>query len=469
MGDELRRTPLAAVLRWGFGAAVALALAAGVVSSVEVQRARREVTELVRTADRSTFLVGRIGHHISSMRAVALHRLVDPQHDDGEELATIGRDLEASLAELAPLLQPEERRRWRRFSIRLVRFRQHLQRVLSAIEEGAPATARTLLLGRVTPLVSSLHGDLDKLIALNERQSQTLLAVADGRLARTRALEGVLAGVLVVGLAVIWWAVSRTLGRQERELARHVARVEASNRDLDAFAGRIAHDLRNALAPLGIAATTLRQASSRPDIVARIAGQLERTLQRSRVVMDGLLAFSRGRATVGRLEPASLRKTIAGAVDELAPLAERVDAALEVEVDDAEVACPPGLLHLVAVNLIGNALKFVETRPVRRVRVVARPVDGRCELLVEDTGPGIVADALPRIFEPFYRVPGTVAVGTGVGLATVERIVAAHGGTIRVESTPGRGSVFRVQLALHDGQPPVESPAGGSLPATPGR
>ena len=80
--------------------------------------------------------------------------------------------------------------------------------------------------------------------------------------------------------------------------------------------------------------------------------------------------------------------------------------------------------------------------------VRATPTNGTCELSIADTGPGIPADALPRIFEPFYRVPGTQTPGTGIGLATVHRIVEARGGSVTVESRMRHGSVFRVRLPL---------------------
>jgi signal transduction histidine kinase len=77
--------------------------------------------------------------------------------------------------------------------------------------------------------------------------------------------------------------------------------------------------------------------------------------------------------------------------------------------------------------------------------------------LVRDTGPGIPAASLSRIFDPFYRVPGATAEGTGIGLATVHRIVAAHGGKVTVDSTLGAGATFSVRLPLAEA--PCDTPA----------
>jgi signal transduction histidine kinase len=82
------------------------------------------------------------------------------------------------------------------------------------------------------------------------------------------------------------------------------------------------------------------------------------------------------------------------------------------------------------------------------VVVTTETADGWCALDVEDSGPGIPAGSVRKIFDPFYRVPGVTAPGTGIGLATVHRIVEAHHGTVEVVSPPGAGARFRVRLPV---------------------
>lgn len=84
----------------------------------------------------------------------------------------------------------------------------------------------------------------------------------------------------------------------------------------------------------------------------------------------------------------------------------------------------------------------------RTVSVTTELVGNGCELRVDDSGPGIAADACARIFEPFFRAAGTNAPGTGIGLATVQRVVEAHRGRVRVESAIGHGSSFIIWLPL---------------------
>jgi signal transduction histidine kinase len=193
-------------------------------------------------------------------------------------------------------------------------------------------------------------------------------------------------------------------------------------------------------------------------------------VRQGRALIEGLLAFSRAAAPARTGESTPLAAAIHDALVELAPMADRVGAHVRVAADDVWVACPPGLVHLVAANLLGNALKFLQGQPHREVSVAVGARDGRAELVVSDTGPGIPTDALPRIFEPFYRAPGVTAPGTGIGLATVRRIVDAHGGEIAIASRPGEGTTVRVSLPLGQ-RPPVtatDALAHPAAPATPG-
>jgi signal transduction histidine kinase len=405
---------------------------------------------LALTADRSTFLVGEVGRCVDRLRILALDRLLlapDPGAED-LELATVTTALERSVRELEPLLQPRERVAWRSFLRVLGRFRGDIDRALGAIRGDRPRWAGAVLTHRVPRRSLRLQERLDDLRILNEQESRVLIAAVDGRLARTRAVEALLGAMLAVALAVIWWVVQRTIRRQRAQLDRHVARIVASNKDLEAFAGRIAHDVRNAIAPLGLVVTILRKAPEKPETVLHVAGRLERAVQSARTLLDGLLAFSRA----SDVEPgrAPVRRAVAEVLEELGTLAERVDAHVSVRVDDIEIACAPGLLHIVVANLVGNALKFLAGRTVRRVEISARACDGWCELVVEDSGPGIPRDVVPRVFEPFYRAPAATVPGTGIGLATVRRIADALRGSITVESDRDRGARFLVRLPLAD-------------------
>jgi signal transduction histidine kinase len=231
----------------------------------------------------------------------------------------------------------------------------------------------------------------------------------------------------------------------QRELERSVERLERVNADLDAFAGRIAHDLRNLLTPIALVPPRLRRAQS-DDAKQRIATSLERSVTRANAVLEGLLAFSRSGRPAEEMRPASVRDVVAQVAEDLAPVTAAARAELGIDVEDAHVACSPELLHVVVLNLLGNALKYLGPSVERRVSIRAHAEDGDVLIVVDDSGPGIPEGAIARIFEPFFRVPGATAPGTGIGLATVRRIVTAHGGRIHCSSELGRGTSFRVWL-----------------------
>ncbi|HWN70815.1 MAG TPA: HAMP domain-containing sensor histidine kinase, partial [Haliangium sp.] len=161
-----------------------------------------------------------------------------------------------------------------------------------------------------------------------------------------------------------------------------------------------------------------------------------------------LLDFARsGGEPPGTQESTPVRDVIRDVAADLAALTSASRAIVEVDVDDVRARCSRSLLQTVLMNLVGNALKYLDGER-RVVRVSARAVGKTCEITVSDTGPGIPADALESIFEPFYRAPGVAAPGTGIGLATVSRIVQAHHGRISVQSSVGEGSSFVVTLPI---------------------
>ena len=132
----------------------------------------------------------------------------------------------------------------------------------------------------------------------------------------------------------------------------------------------------------------------------------------------------------------------------------RITVSIDAEdIPDVQVRCNAGLLHVILANLCGNAVKYLEGQAERRVRVSAREEGSLCRIEVEDTGPGIPKEAQSKIFQPFFRVEGTHAPGTGIGLATVRRILDARGGRIEVESAEGRGARFIVWLTIAPPKP----------------
>ena len=189
-------------------------------------------------------------------------------------------------------------------------------------------------------------------------------------------------------------------------------------------------------------------------------------------IINDILDFSKIEA--GRLEfervPTDLRVLLDGVSKTLAPNAERGNVALELAVDDtvpALVQVDPVRLRQVLFNLTGNAVKFSRDGRVQ-VAVKWRQADERLEVRVADTGIGMSAEQLARLFTPFMQAETSTTRrfgGTGLGLTICHRLVELAGGEISVTSEPGSGSVFTVEWPAPRAQASTE-PA--KLAAEPG-
>jgi signal transduction histidine kinase len=151
-----------------------------------------------------------------------------------------------------------------------------------------------------------------------------------------------------------------------------------------------------------------------------------------------------------------LREIAENSVEALRWFAARKKISVELDFAGADfrLEADGGLLQQMVKKLLDNALKY--SPPGARVMVRARPGEEEMRLEVEDSGIGIAPEHLPRIFEKFYMVDGSISRrvgGTGVGLYLVREIVRLHRGSVDVKSLPGEGSVFSVRLPRHFGRP----------------
>ncbi len=168
-------------------------------------------------------------------------------------------------------------------------------------------------------------------------------------------------------------------------------------------------------------------------------------------LMNDILDLSRieaGRIDLRR-ELVSVRDVLDGARDTVRPLADKRSIVLDSEVAESlpRISIDPVRITQVLYNLLSNGIKF--TPPGGRVRLRASTLGNAVTIAVEDSGIGISATDQKRLFREFERIEPTAsrgAEGTGLGLALVKRLVELHGGTIAVQSEPGRGSTFTVTL-----------------------
>jgi signal transduction histidine kinase len=241
---------------------------------------------------------------------------------------------------------------------------------------------------------------------------------------------------------------ARLASRQRRfaeELAERIASATATK---STFVAVASHELRTPLTALLGFSELLAQRRFDGAEVRRMADVMHRETERLVRIVDDFLDLSRlERGLEPRLSRA--RVDVAAAVSSVVEVFRRAGShELVVQCPDAlpPVDADADALDRILKNLVSNAMKYSPAGSA--VHVAARARDaGAVEFSVHDAGRGIPAEALPRVFEPYYRAPGVgSARGAGLGLAVVKSLIDAHGGTIQLESAPDRGT--RVTFVL---------------------
>jgi len=286
------------------------------------------------------------------------------------------------------------------------------------------------------PACLEILGDLDRERPIVEREFAC--TVREGRTVPLEVIAAVLKddeGAPIGRIALI---------RDLSELQRLRDEVERSRRlaAVGSLAAGVAHEIRNPLSSLKGFATYFRQRyGGVPDDV-KMADIMIQEVDRLNRVITELLEFSR---------PVELKRKAtdaAGLVRQAADTIERqarekgIAVRMEIAPDLPPVLVDPDRMTQVFLNLFLNALAAMERGGVLSVGLALQ--DGRTlRITVGDTGTGIRKEDLGRVFDPYFT---TKPSGTGLGLAIVHRIIESHGGEIRLESEPGRGTVFTILL-----------------------
>ena len=241
------------------------------------------------------------------------------------------------------------------------------------------------------------------------------------------------------------------LGRLAADLNNTFARLQASFARQAQFTADASHELRT---PVTVVLTQTQTALARERPAAEYRESLaacQRAAQRMRSLIECLLVLARfdSAETPTPREECDLQLVVGEAVDLLRPLANEREIQMDVNLTPVRCQVNAGQLVQVVNNLVSNAIHY--NRPGGKVLVTVSCEADAAILSVSDTGHGIAPDDLPHIFERFYRVDKArsgVQGHSGLGLAITKAIIEAHGGTIKVTSEPGKGSIFTVRLAL---------------------
>ena len=218
----------------------------------------------------------------------------------------------------------------------------------------------------------------------------------------------------------------------------------------------IVHEMRTPLTSIVAYADLMQRQDTTLFQCSQFASIIQCEAERISEITNNFLDLARlesGRASLAQ-DPVDMSTVIHMAVNVLRPQADARQITLLVDVPETlpSVRGDAQRLHQVMLNLLSNAVKYCQ--PGDHVTVTAIEKQDYLSVSVADTGPGIATDALPHIFERFYRVPGTEnkAVGTGLGLSITQHIVEAHGGQINVSSKEGEGTTFKFTLPIQSGQ-----------------
>jgi len=235
--------------------------------------------------------------------------------------------------------------------------------------------------------------------------------------------------------------------RMNKELVLANERLKELDRLKSDFVSMVSHELRTPLAAMRTSAQVLEVADTDTETKREMLDIILRNIDRQTNLVNDLLDLSRiesGRMEL-KFELVSLNALIADSIESVKQAASEKGITLNVELpeDLASVKGDREKLTQVVINLLNNAIKF--TPRSGEITIKARELNGQVEVRVSDTGIGIRAEDLDKVFDKFYQVDSTLtreAGGTGLGLAICKGIIEAHNGHIRVESEFGKGSTF---------------------------
>jgi two-component system CheB/CheR fusion protein len=432
--------------------------------SHELSSANEELiaTNAELTRARDAFV---IGNEEAQAALEEVETLNEEQQATNEELETLNEELQATIEELNTTNEDLAARdaESRRMAATLTDERARLAAVLAGMSDAVAVVDR--------------EGTLVRTNAAYDRLATTLSAEAaraeDGRLlgpdempgrraARGEAFSMQFTLTAAEGGRRWFEANGQPLASSDPEVGVVVIRdiTERSLRRLqEEFVALVTHELRTPLAVvqahLQLLVRTLPASDDRlaPRQLAGIAAEHARRLTALVQDLQDVARLQSGQFRVVP-EPVDLRPVVGTAVDAARAVAPERAIEFDANAEPVVASADPGRIQQVVLNLLTNALQHAPDSP--RVDVRLRRAEDSAEVQVQDRGPGIAPEHLPHLFERFYRAEASEVGGLGLGLWITRAIVTAHGGTIEVSSTQGRGTTVTVRLPL------VAHPAEGS-------
>jgi signal transduction histidine kinase len=332
-----------------------------------------------------------------------------------------------------------------------------------AVATDGSGTLNTSRPGINTGEVESAVGDVHELLRENRRATaddaaRMLRGIADWQ-DRRRYVELAVMALVACGCIALMIAARRREERVCHDEKNAMRSLEQTNADLEAFAGRVAHDLRNPLVPILSGSQVIERAAGEDGAVRRAAERIERSARRISAMIDMLLDFSR-MSTAPQPVETEVRPIIDDVIDGFRDRARAHDIEIEVMCEkELRALAEPIVVASPLQNLIENAFKYGRRpglEPVVEVRAFWRA--GMVIIEVEDRGPGITPAEAESLFHAFSRGRPD-GEGVGLGLATARRLVEARGGSIGLRVGRFGGALFQIRL------PSPRTPGAESMPS----
>lgn len=362
----------------------------------------------------------------------------------GDEIADVARALDITAARLEKTFQALQSKQRE-----LAALLDSMQEAVIAVDAAGQVSWSNAVMQRIA--AGAIRPG--KALVVSVRDPEVLrcveVALRERRFARGKAISAMPGRVFEVGAAPTPDGGAVAVLHDVTEIER----AEKMRRD---FVANVSHELRTPLTSIsGYVETLLEDDMQLTDDAREFMGIILKNARRVNRLTEDLLALAQVESGQHKLKTQPVRASalVEDAIESLAGMVESGIALEPGETTDRMVMADVDAMTQVFGNLIENAMKYGASGG--RVLVGARPLQDEVEFYVQDFGPGMASEHLPRIFERFYRVDkarSRESGGTGLGLAIVKHIIMAHGGSIRAESELGAGATFLFTLPLAPGQ-----------------
>ena len=234
------------------------------------------------------------------------------------------------------------------------------------------------------------------------------------------------------------------------ERARLTEEIRKKNEELESFVYTISHDLRAPIVSVqGFSSILLSDFEDKlGDVGKRYLTRIQANVRQMEILIDDLLEFSRIGRIAGAFEDVPSAEIIRDVLNVLGPQLKKTGIKVTVRGKPPVIHCDRSRMFQVFANLIQNSVKYMGDAENPVIGIGCKKTGGFHEFYVKDNGIGIDPKYHQKIFQIFQRLKEVDAKGTGIGLATVERIAEVHGGSVRVESERGKGATFYFSVGI---------------------